>query len=87
MNYINKFTEQIVNPAILFLFALALVYFLYGMVMFIKNADDEKARNEGKQNMIWGIVGLFIMVGVYGILRIIIGTVGASVPDTLQKHL
>jgi len=87
MNYINKFTEQIVNPAILFLFALALVYFLYGMVVFIKNADDEKARNEGKQNMIWGIVGLFIMVGVYGILRIVIGTVGASVPTTLQRHL
>ncbi len=90
MEYINRFLDQIVNPIIILLFALALVYFLYGLVIFIANADSEEARDTGKSHMLWGIVGLFIMVSVYGILKIVIGTVGISsdqIPSTLNTHL
>lgn len=90
MEYINRFLDQIVNPIIILLFALALVYFLYGLVVFIANADSDEARDTGKSHMLWGIIGLFIMVSVYGILKIVIGTVGISsdqIPSTLNTHL
>lgn len=89
MDYINRFLDQIVNPIIVFIFALALVYFLYGMVVFIANADNEDARDTGKKHMLWGVVGLFIMVSVYGILKIVIGTMGVSsdnIPSILNNH-
>lgn len=87
MEYINRFLDQIVNPVIVFIFALALVYFLYGLVVFIANADNEEARSTGRQHMLWGVVGLFIMVSVYGILKIVIGTVGAkNVPTFLNRR-
>ena len=72
------------------MFALALVYFLYGVFIFIRNADNEDVRDTGKSHMVWGVVGLFIMVSVYAILRIVIGTVGVSsgdVPSILDNHL
>jgi hypothetical protein len=34
--------------------------------------------------MFWGIIGLFIMVSVYGILGIVLGTVGADAPSFLE---
>lgn len=86
-DYINKFVGAIVNPLIVFLFALALVYFLYGVFVFIRGADSEEVRDTGKKHMLWGLVGLFIMVSVYGILSIVIGTVGATPPTNLQNHL
>lgn len=84
MVYLNRLITSIVNPIIYFLFAVALLYFLYGVLIFIINADDEKARETGKKHMFWGVIGLFIMVSVYGILGIVLGTVGATPPSNLQ---
>ena len=78
MEYINRFIQNIVDPAIYFIFALALLYFIYGMVLFIKGADDEEARTTGRRHMLWSVVGLAIMVSVYAILAIITGTVGVG---------
>ena len=87
MVYLNRFVDNIVNPVIYFLFAIALLDFLYGVLVFIINADDETARDTGKKHMLWGIIGLFIMVSVYGILGLIIGTIGAQAPANLQGRV
>jgi hypothetical protein len=84
MPYLNRFIGNIVNPIIYFIFALALLYFLYGILTFVINAGDESKRAVGKQHMFWGIIGLFIMVSVYGILGIVLGTVGADAPSFLE---
>ena len=84
--YLQSFIYNIVNPIIYFLFALAFLYFLYGVLIFIINADDESKRAIGKQHMFWGLIGLFIMVSVYGILDVVISTMGAGeyTPDLLR---
>ena len=68
---INKF---IINPLILFLFALALVIFLYGVFEFILNQDNEEARTTGKSHMIYGIIGFTVMMGVWVILGMVMNT-------------
>ncbi len=50
---------------------LALLYFFYGLAKFILNAGDEEKRAEGRSIMIWGIIALFVMVSVWGLVRIL----------------
>lgn len=68
---IDSIEVLIINPLIGLLFALGLVVFLWGLVQFIINSDNEDGRTTGKRHMIWGIVGMFIMVGAYAIINIL----------------
>lgn len=69
---LNKIIQSIANPAIKLMLAIAVMVFLYGVVEFILGADNEEKRNVGKQHIIWGLIGLFIMVSVFGIMRILL---------------
>jgi len=72
---LEKIKTQILNPFVALLLGLAVVYFLYGVVRFIVDYGNETARAEGKKHMIWGIVGLAIMISVYGIINLISNTI------------
>ncbi|TSD03383.1 MAG: Uncharacterized protein Athens071416_64 [Parcubacteria group bacterium Athens0714_16] len=74
---LNKISDQIINPIILLLFVFALIYFIWGVTQYVIKADSDEQREQGKQHMIWGIVGMFIMFAVYGIIGIIKNTIGA----------
>ena len=75
MKSINR---VVINPLILFLFAVAMVYFLYGLAQYFLNPHSEEIRKSSKSHMLWGVIGLFIMVAVFGIMRLILGTVGEN---------
>ena len=55
--------------------ALALIYFIWGLMKFILAADSE-AREEGKKGMWLGIVALFVIVSIWGIVAFISRTLG-----------
>ena len=74
--FIGKVDNAIINPLIVLLFAVAMVYFLYGLVEFIGNASNDEKRTTGKNHMIWGIVGLTVMMGVWVILNVVLNTLG-----------
>lgn len=71
MDPMKKINESILQPIVMLLMALAVAYFLFGVMKFVKDQDSEDAQGEGKRHMLWGVVGLFIMVSVYGILNFI----------------
>ncbi|NVN97522.1 hypothetical protein HXX01_04850 [Candidatus Nomurabacteria bacterium] len=73
MASVNK---VIINPLIYFLFALAVIYFLYGLVKYLLSPDNEELRTSSKSHMLWGIFGMFIMVAVFGIMNLLLTTVG-----------
>ena len=75
---IFKINEVIINPLILLMFAVAMVAFIYGIVKFLSNRDNAEASTEGKSSMMWGIIGMFIMISVYAIMNLIIGTLGVE---------
>ena len=70
---ISNIKGYILNPIIGFMFAVAVVMFIYGIVEYIWSADNEEKVEVGKKHMIWGIAGMFVMLGVYGILNILSG--------------
>src|SRR3989344_3135645 len=48
----------------------ALLVFFWGLVKFIfRVGGDEKAVEGGKRLMIWGLLALFVMISVWGIIR------------------
>lgn len=72
--FIAGLVTLIINPLIGLLFALALAYFLWGAAQFILNAGNEEGRKKGKDALLWGLIGLFIMSSVFGILNIVTST-------------
>jgi lysylphosphatidylglycerol synthetase-like protein (DUF2156 family) len=72
---INK---VIINPIIILLFALATVLFMYGLIRYLFASDNENVVKETKQHMLWGILGMFIMISVFGIMRLILSTLGET---------
>ena len=73
-DFLQKVAREVINPIILLLSAGAFVVFLWGVFEFIKGAGDEKAREEGKKAIFWGLIGLVIIFGAYGIINLALNT-------------
>lgn len=57
------------------LFAVAFIVFLWGAFdTFILGANDESVKEKGKNLMLWGLIGFFVMVSVWGLVNILTGT-------------
>ncbi len=48
---------------------LAVIYFVWSLVLYMKEAGEKQA--EAREQMIWGIVILFVMVSVWGLVNIL----------------
>ena len=57
--------QNIVNAIIPFIIGLAVLVFIYGIFNFVTSAGDEEARAGAKQLIIWGVIGIFVMVSVW----------------------
>ena len=75
---VPKIVDNIVMPIVQLTFALAVVVFVWGLIGFFKNGDESAERTKGQQHILWGVVGMAIMVSVYGIIRLVANTVGQS---------
>lgn len=79
--FIQKLNTYLFNPAIYLLVVLGVVYFLYGVYEYLRDGESGDAREIGQRHMIWGLIGLSIMVGVFVIMRIVLGTIGYDEED------
>jgi hypothetical protein len=82
--FLSKVVDQIINPIILLLAGAAFVVFIWGVFQFVRNAADETERNKGKSAIMWGIIGLVIIFGVYGLINIALLGFGL---DPIEKSL
>jgi len=73
---VRAVNKTVINPLIIFIFALAFVYFMFGIVQYLINSDNEEVRKKSKSHMLWGIVGMFIMISVFGIMNLLLNTIG-----------
>ncbi|MDP1689857.1 MAG: hypothetical protein Q8L52_01495 [bacterium] len=66
--------NTVVVPVI---FALAFLVFVYGVVnYFFLGTGEEKKREEGKQFVLWGVVGLVVLFSVWGFVNLLLSTLG-----------
>jgi len=57
---------------------LALLAFFYGLVKFLFSNASADAKDDGKRIMIWGVVAMFVMVSIWGLVNFIQGTTGVT---------
>ena len=79
------------NVAVPVIFALAFIVFIWGVFSyFIAGGHDEERRDKGKQLMLYGIIGFFVMVSVWGLVNILVGSVDlendgpADLPNAIE---
>ena len=65
---------NIINSIFYILMGLATVVFLWGMVKYIIAGGDEKAKEASKGYIKAGIIGLFMMLAIWGIIRVLVNT-------------
>ncbi|HVU75358.1 MAG TPA: hypothetical protein VHD38_00765 [Candidatus Paceibacterota bacterium] len=80
-NLVSKFVAYIIDPAILIIFAAGFFLFVWGLVQFLWKLDEGGDNQAGKNHMIWGIVGMLIMVSVYGIITLINDTFDLNIAN------
>jgi len=74
--------NQVLNWAVPTLIACAVVYFLYGVLQYVIMGDDEEKKEKAKSTILYGIVGIFVMVSVYGLVKLVQNTFGVGLNDT-----
>jgi len=85
--FITKLNTQIINPLIILFFAVALLVFVWGLVGFVGKAGDADALETAKKHVVYGLIGMFIMVSAFSIIRIVLNTFGidSSKIDSIEK--
>lgn len=73
-----KIETAILFPLMTLMVAVAFLMFLYGAYEYVLNASDESGRETGRRHMLYGIIGLLVIISAYGILKIAAGTFGIS---------
>jgi hypothetical protein len=77
-------TGDILNGLLPVVVGLALLYFFWGLGKYILSAGSEEKKEEGRNIMIWGVISLFVMVSVWGIVGLLGETVGIEQGGTVE---
>ena len=67
--------SYLVNGAIFAIIGIATIIFMYGVVQYVVAKGDEKQLASGRTYMLYGIIGLVVMVAVWGFVNLIINTI------------
>lgn len=81
IDFVSDVNDVIINPILAFIFTAALVYFLWGLVLFLYNMGEQAKIEDGKRHMMYGLIGMTIMVSVYAIIGIGLRTFGVVDSD------
>ncbi len=59
------------------LIALGVVYFVWGVIQYVIS-NEEEAKAAGRNRIIFGIIGLAVIVGLWGLVKILGNTFGLN---------
>ncbi|MEI6352699.1 MAG: peptidoglycan-binding protein [Candidatus Nomurabacteria bacterium] len=85
---ITNFNKNVIQNLVVLLGGVALVVFLWGMVLFIyhrQNAADSLKKD--KEMMLWSLLALFVFVSVWGIIKLFQGFLGVSSTDMVLPKI
>ena len=60
------------------LLTVAVFMLILGIFQFVVHAGDEEERKHGRAKIIWSVVSVFLMFSVWGLVNILINTVGLN---------
>ncbi len=66
--------NAVINTIIPFLVGLAVLVIIWGVFNYIAGAGDEEKRAEAKTYIVWGVVGVFIMLSIWGLVNVLVNS-------------
>ena len=75
---IVKFLKNVMDTATVLIVAAAAVFFLWNVFKYVMAGGDEEGKNDGRKGMIAGLIGIAIMVSLWGLVKILTNTFGTS---------
>ena len=73
------------NVATTILIALAVIYIIWHTVQFIMNASNEEERAKNRTGILWGIVGLAIILSIWGLVALLTNTFKTDNRQPVEK--
>lgn len=70
--------KGILNAVIPFIIGLTVLVIIWGIFTYVTEAANEEKRTEAKQFILYGIIGLFCMLSIWGLVNILVGTFGLT---------
>lgn len=64
---------DLINPLVGLLMTFATLFFFFNIIRYISSASEEK-KGQFRQNIVWSIIGLFVLVSFFGLARILHNT-------------
>jgi len=68
------FFNQLLNALIGLLITLAIVVFFYSLIRYVLNAGNAEKQKEQLKMMMYGVITIFVMVSIWGIIRLLQST-------------
>ncbi len=64
----------IFKPITLLIGGLTVIYFLWGVLKYIQSTDSDEKRKEAITTMTYGIIAIFVMVSMWGLVTVLQNT-------------
>ena len=77
LNDLVKEGKTLLDNIVVFLIALAVVWFIWNVIKYTMS-DDEEKKGAAKSQMIWGIVAIAVIVSIWGLVGILQTMFGAG---------
>lgn len=79
---VSKFLGQIV----VVLIAFAVVWFIVNVIKYVMSTDED-SKKAARTQMIWGIIGIAVIVSIWGLVGILQATFGLSTTSANKTEL
>ncbi len=78
--------NKILATVIPVLITLAVVYFIWGVIQYTVSTDEE-AKKGARGKIIQGLIGLFVIISFWGIIRLVTNTFGVGSEQLNQSAI
>jgi fumarate reductase subunit D len=75
--------RDLVNTIVPLFMVIAVAVFLWGIIRYITSAGDEEKQKTARGYIIYGLIGIFVMVAFWGIIQVVASTFGITPGGTI----
>ena len=66
--------KGLIDDVVPFIIGLGVFVIIWGIFTYLTHAAEEEKRDEAKKFILWGIIGVFMMLSIWGFVNILINT-------------
>ncbi|MEZ0208774.1 MAG: hypothetical protein ACAH17_01195 [Candidatus Paceibacterota bacterium] len=74
---LTNIITEVFSPIYQAVVGVTILYFLYGVARYVIELNNPESQTTGRSHLFWGLVGLFIVLSVGGILAFLNGSIGS----------